>query len=413
MEKCKINEKPNFISRNIIDEESEIIENLPWKYYYIKKNKNNLTGYEIYYRNEIVKAIIEELISEYYIQFNFKEFKDKKYSNSVFGFFFEEFIKNKIKKEKKFLNFEIQGIIILKSIYSNDNWEFIKKCDIKKNKCYLITQHTLNAPYYDIGILIPKGNNFFIILIQISVHKSFEKREKLTINFNYNRFLKIKKKFENNFPYILEDGDFVYLLYEKYDEETINYSIKNCIKCISYYNEGYLYWNDNFSSSNINEFPNDEFTILNSIDNETLNERKKKIMENKRKLNNLKDKPSLQLNLNEKKIIKLKIVECSGDNIKFENIIMNFVEKNKSIIEPKENEILIYIQKEKKRNKKLGYSFKLINKIYYFSFYDTHLDKSESSIIDKYHYKNKKLYEKNKINIGKKRNKRFSKTEDN
>ena len=135
-------------------------------------------------------------------------------------------------------------------------------------------------------------------------------------------------------------------------------------------------------------------------------------MENKRKLNNLKDKPSLQLNLNEKKIIKSKIVECSGDNIKFENIIMNFVEKNKSIIEPKENEILIYIQKEKKRNKKLGYSFKLMNKIYYFSFYDTHLDKSESSIIDKY-YKNKKLYEKNKIYIGKKRNKSFSKMEDN
>ena len=235
IEKCKLEKEIEDMKFNITkDEENEIIENLPWKYYNIKKIDNNITGYEINYRNKTVKDVIEELITDYYINFSFDEIKDKKYSNSIFGYLFEEFIKNQIILKKKFLNYKINGIFILKSIYSNNEWKFIKKCDIKSGNCYLILQDIVNAPYYDMGILIPYNNNFFLILLQISVKKSLEKRMQLNIELNYNRFLKIKENFDKNFfPFILEDGDFAFILYDENDEETIRYSLENCIKCIS------------------------------------------------------------------------------------------------------------------------------------------------------------------------------------
>ena len=415
IEKCKLEKEIEDIKFNITkDEENEIIENLPWKYYNIKKIDNNITGYEINYRNETVKDVIEELITDYYINFSFDEIKDKKYSNSIFGYFFEEFIKNQIILTKRFLNYNINGIFILKSIYSNNEWKFIKKCDIKSGNCYLILQDIVNAPYYDMGILIPYNNNFFLILLQISVKKSLEKRMELNIELNYNRFLKIKKNFDNIFsPFILEDGDFAFILYDENDEETIRYSIENCIKCISYYKNGiFKKWKDDLTSTIISKFPKDQFTILNSINNIKLKNRKDNInkKEKTKKLNALnintrtkKIKPSIKLTNKEIQNIKLKVIECSNNkNLKTKDIIINFVEKDYTL-EPNKNEILIYILHENNRNKKLGFSFKIGRKIYNFSFDNNNFDKKECSHIDKYNYQiNKNL---NDSFLSRKRNK--------
>ena len=414
MEKCKLEKEIEDMKFNITkDEENEIIENLPWKYYNIKKIDNNITGYEINYRNETVKDIIEELITDYYINFSFDEIKDKKYSNSIFGYFFEEFIKNQIILTKRFLNYKINGIFILKSIYSNNEWKFIKKCDIKSGNCYLILQDIVNAPYYDMGILIPYNNNFFLILLQISVKKSLEKRMQLNIELNYNRFLKIKENFDNIFsPFILEDGDFAFILYDENDEETIRYSIENCIKCISYYKTGFFKkWEDDLTSTIISEFPLDQFTILNSLNNNKLKNRKDNInkKEKTKKLNALnintrtkKIKPSIKLTNKEIQTIKLKVIECSNINLKIKDIIINFVEKNYTL-EPNKNEILVYILNENNRKKKLGFSFKIDRKIYNFSFNNNNFDKNECSHIDKYNYQiNKNL---NNTFLSRKRNK--------
>ncbi len=415
IEKCKLEKEIEDMKFNITkDEENEIIENLPWKYYNIKKIDNNITGYEINYRNETVKDIIEELITDYYINFSFDEIKDKKYSNSIFGYFFEEFIKNQIILTKRFLNYKINGIFILKSIYSNNEWKFIKKCDIKSGNCYLILQDIVNAPYYDMGILIPYNNNFFLILLQISVKKSLEKRMELNIELNYNRFLKIKKNFDNIFsPFILEDGDFAFILYDENDEETIIYSIENCIKCISYYKNGiFKKWKDDLTSTIISKFPKDQFTILNSINNIKLKNRKDNInkKEKTKKLNALnintrtkKIKPAIKLTNKEIQNIKLKVIECSNNkNLKTKDIIINFVEKDYTL-EPNKNEILIYILHENNRNKKLGFSFKIGRKIYNFSFDNNNFDKKECSHIDKYNYQiNKNL---NDSFLSRKRNK--------
>ena len=415
MEKCKLEKEIEDMKFNITkDEENEIIENLPWKYYNIKKIDNNITGYEINYRNETVKDIIEELITDYYINFSFDEIKDKKYSNSIFGYFFEEFIKNQIILTKRFLNYNINGIFILKSIYSNNEWKIIKKCDIKSGNCYLILQDIVNAPYYDMGILIPYNNNFFLILLQISVKKSLEKRMQLNIELNYNRFLKIKENFDNIFsPFILEDGDFAFILYDENDEETIRYSIENCIKCISYYKNGiFKKWKDDLTSTIISKFPKDQFTILNSINNIKLKNRKDNInkKEKTKKLNALnintrtkKIKPSIKLTNKEIQNIKLKVIECSNNkNLKTKDIIINFVEKDYTL-QPNKNEILIYILHENNRNKKLGFSFKIGRKIYNFSFDNNNFDKKECSHIDKYNYQiNKNL---NNTFLSRKRNK--------
>lgn len=415
IEKCKLEKEIEDMKFNITkDEENEIIENLPWKYYNIKKIDNNITGYEINYRNETVKDIIEELITDYYINFSFDEIKDKKYSNSIFGYFFEEFIKNQIILTKRFLNYKINGIFILKSIYSNNEWKIIKKCDIKSGNCYLILQDIVNAPYYDMGILIPYNNNFFLILLQISVKKSLEKRMQLNIELNYNRFLKIKENFDKNFfPFILEDGDFAFILYDENDEETIRYSIENCIKCISYYKNGiFKKWKDDLTSTIISKFPKDQFTILNSINNIEFKNRKDNInkKEKTKKLNALnintrtkKIKPSIKLTNKEIQNIKLKVIECSNNkNLKTKDIIINFVEKDYTL-EPNKNEILIYILHENNRNKKLGFSFKIGRKIYNFSFDNNNFDKKECSHIDKYNYQiNKNL---NDSFLSRKRNK--------
>ena len=414
IEKCKLEKEIEDIKFNITkDEENEIIENLPWKYYNIKKIDNNITGYEINYRNETVKDVIEELITDYYINFSFDEIKDKKYSNSIFGYFFEEFIKNQIILTKRFLNYNINGIFILKSIYSNNEWKFIKKCDIKSGNCYLILQDIVNAPYYDMGILIPYNNNFFLILLQISIKKSLEKRMQLNIELNYNRFLKIKQNFDKNFsPFILEDGDFAFILYDENDEETIIYSIENCIKCISYYKNGiFKKWKDDLTSTIISKFPKDQFTILNSINNIKLKNRKDNInkKEKTKKLNALnintrtkKIKPAIKLTNKEIQNIKLKVIECSNKNLKTKDIIINFVEKDYTL-EPNKNEILIYILHENNRNKKLGFSFKIGRKIYNFSFDNNNFDKKECSHIDKYNYQiNKNL---NDSFLSRKRNK--------
>ena len=81
--------------RYLIDkiQENNILENLPWAYYRITKNNNNITGYNIMYKDNIVKEVIEEMIDKYFTKINFIEYEQNK-PNNIFGYFFEQFLIN-------------------------------------------------------------------------------------------------------------------------------------------------------------------------------------------------------------------------------------------------------------------------------------------------------------------------------
>ena len=382
VEKCKNNK--NILNENEIrymldiNQENNILENLPWSYFRITKNNNNKTGYNINYRDNISKQVIEEIIDEYYTEKIFSEYEKNK-PNNIFGFFFEQFLVNNFKNSKKFLNYIIDDILIINSIYTNNDWEFIKYCKISSNKCYLIIQNLINAPYYDLAVLIPKGENFIILLIQITVKKSNDKRELLKPEYNFQRFNKIKTSFENSFKDLkLVDGDFSYIIFEERDKNTIEFCINNCIKCISYYKEGiFKYWKDDLNSIIIDKYPIDEFSILNSINNKELTLRKNKIQKlNEKRLLNLyninpktkKVKPIVKLSKKEIDIIKFKIKEIVNDNNIYK-ISLNFIENESDInIEPLENEIIVFLKNNQSKITKIGYGLKFNDEIKYYNF---------------------------------------------
>ena len=413
IEKCKIN-KESYNEDEIrylidINQENNILENLPWSYFKITRNMNNKTGYNIDYKDNICKKAIEEIIDEYYTKINFFEYEKNK-PNTIFGYFFEQFLVNNFKNSKRFLNYKIDDILVINSIYTNDNdWEFIKHCEISSNKCYLIIQNLINAPYYDLAVLIPKGENFIIILIQITVKKDKDKREILKVEYNFQRFQKIKSSFENSFKsFKLIDGDFCYIIYEERDKDTIEFCINNCIKCISYYKEDiFKYWQDDLNPIIIDKYPIDEFSILNSINNKRLTLRMNNIKKSKEKiLLNLyninprtkKIKPIINLSNKEKEIMKNKIEEIMKDDNIFK-ISFNFIENESDInIDPLENEIIVYLKENKPKMLKIGYEFNVNNEIKYYNFINgNNLNKSDASLCQKY-----KIIYYNKF-IGKKR----------
>ena len=398
IEKCKINKNENEGENDIsifIDKKQEnyIIENLPWSYFRILKSDINITGYNIVYRDNITKEVIEEILNNYVTEVNFTEYQSK--PNFLFGYFFEEYLKNKFRKSLKFLDYKIEDVIIINSIYSKDEWKFLKKCEISKGKCYLIIQDLINAPYYDIALIIPKGDNFIILLIQITVKKSPEKRELLKIEYNYQRFLHIKKAFEKEFlSFELIDADFAFILFEKNDMDTVEFCIDNCIKCISYNKEGdnFIYWKDDLNTIFINKYPLDEFTLLNSINNHKLTIRKNEIKKQKEKkslnLYNInpktnKVKPLINLNKKERDLIKQtlkKIFKYAVD------ISLRFIENGNDLnIVPTENDVIVYIGNEGQKYMKIGFELynegiikfhKLLSK--------TNMEKSDASYYQKY-----------------------------
>ena len=363
--------------RYLIDkiQENNILENLPWAYYRITKNINNITGYNIMYKDNIVKEVIEEMIDNYFTKINFIEYEQNK-PNNIFGYFFEQFLVNKFKNSKKFLNYEIDDILIVNSIYTNNNWEFIKNCEIKSNKCYLIIQDLINAPYYDMAILIPKGNNFDLLLIQITVSKSQNKRELLKIEHNYQRFIKIKNIFENNFSsFKLIDDDFSFLLFEERDIDIVKFCIKNCIKCISYCKDDdiFKYWKDDYTSDTIDQYHIDNFTLINNK-NLYLRKEKIKIADDKKLLNlyinprTKKIKPLINLTQKEREIIKSKIKEYINDKYII-NINLKFIENENDVNkEPIENEIIVYLKYQNLNYMKIGFGFCANNIIKYYYF---------------------------------------------
>ena len=398
IEKCKINKNENADENDIslfIDKKQEnlIIENLPWSYYRITKNDNNITGYDIAYRDNITKEVIEELINNFLTKVNLTEYESK--PNFIFGFFFEEYLKNKFRKSFKFLDYKIEDIIIINSIYTKDDWKFIKKCEISKYKCYLVIQDLINAPYYDLGLIIPKGDNFIILLIQITVKKSPEKRELLKIEYNYQRFQHIKEVFEKNFKsFRLIDGDFAFILFEEKDMDTIEFCIENCIKCISYNKEGdnFKYWLDDLNATFINKYPFDEFTFLNSISNTKLTKRKNDIRKQKEKkalnLMNInpktnKIKPLINLNQKERGLI-LKNIENIFKNAF--SISLKFIENGNNLdIIPTENDVIVYIGNEGQKFIKIGFEFCYNGEILFHKFVNKQsLEKSNASYYQKY-----------------------------
>ena len=111
IEKCKI-QKENFIDeemRYLIDEQQEnnILENLPWAYYRIKKNDTNITGYDIIYKDNIIKEVIEQIIEDYFTELNFNKYEKNK-PNSIFDYFFEQLLIHKFKNSMQFLNYKNQ-----------------------------------------------------------------------------------------------------------------------------------------------------------------------------------------------------------------------------------------------------------------------------------------------------------------
>ena len=317
----------------------------------------------------------------------------------------------------QFLNYKIEYIIIVNSIYNNNNWEFINKCNISSFKCYLILQDLINAPYFDLALLIPYGDNFFIILIQVTVNKSSSKLKLLTVECNYQRFLKIKEIFEKEFyPFKLIDGDFVFLIFEERDKNTIDFCIDNCIKCISYFKEkdNFRYWKDDLSSIIIDEFPTDSFTIVNCISNkQKLLSRKENIKKAKEKnLLNLyninpktkKKKPIINLTQKEKNAIISKIKGIYKDAI---TVSLTFIENENDInAYPLEKEVLVYLII--KDSKKIKIGFELYNnnnkEIKFYKFNNNiNLGKSESTYSQRYSFKYTKFLigHKNKRNLTK------------
>ena len=411
IEKCKICKENDYDDeiRYLVDEINEniILENLPWEYFKIKKNNINITGYDILYKDIICKQVIEELMKDYITKVNLIEYKNK--PNFIFGYFFEQFLINKFKNSLKFFNYIINDVIVIKSIYSNDDeWTFIKKPIISSSKCFLIIQDLINSPYYDIAIIIPSDNNFFIIFIQIAVSKSSEKREILKIEYNYQRFKKIQKLFEKAFyPYKLVDGDFCFIIYEEDDKNTIEFCTSECIKCISYYKENDIFklWMDNMDPISITKFPLDEFTILNSINYNKLILRKSNIKITKeKKLLYLSHKipktkkinPIKKLNEKERDLI-MQTFNKNLEDCAF--VSLHFIENDNNLNrEPTENQIIVYIKFEEEEYIKIGFEICINGEKKYFKFPKI-LNAEKSNAINTQIYEIKK---QNKL-LGKKR----------
>jgi hypothetical protein len=161
------------------DELLEFIKYHPIKYFIIDFPKSSFD-----YLFPLIEIIIDEMIDS-------KELKDSSQgllNEAQRGWYFKHLFFNSIKNKNVFLNFYIENIILIKTIFKKQK---IENFDKKANTLFCFT--ISNAQRYDGLIYIAEEG--YAIFLQASIHKTKKKLEEYTDENLIDDIKKINKKF--------------------------------------------------------------------------------------------------------------------------------------------------------------------------------------------------------------------------
>ncbi len=205
-----------------LNEFKSFIETKPIKYFLLDNEEKKVN-----YLYPLVKIAINELFRTLYFEIQIND----DLSGSEKGWIFEHSCINKLVSENLFMNYYIDNVFEIKSIFNREKIDY--NFNMNENSLFIFKYN--NIKRYDCAIFL--GNENYLLLIQISTHKTKKLLEQYKDDVINKDILKIKRFLKENNIYPVQYYLFFILDYNNYKQNA------NYMEQFSNYKFNYYFYN--------------------------------------------------------------------------------------------------------------------------------------------------------------------------
>ena len=205
-----------------LNEFKSFIETKPIKYFLLDNEEKKVN-----YLYPLVKIAINELFRTLYFEIQIND----DLSGSEKGWIFEHSCINKLVSENLFMNYYIDNVFEIKSIFNREKIDY--NFNMNENSLFIFKYN--NVKRYDCAIFL--GNENYLLLIQISTHKTKKLLEQYKDDVINKDILKIKRFLKENNIFPVQYYLFFILDYNNYKQNA------NYMEQFSNYKFNYYFYN--------------------------------------------------------------------------------------------------------------------------------------------------------------------------